>query len=277
MKIGFALGLILGAAATLFFLLALVAVWDVNHQLVSANANAFLKDVIGPFAAGLGGAAIGALLSSHFQRASDRAKEVDQVFKDYFLGYSILVSKFYELRSTQENAVRPYQDSALRFLDIPSSPGYADIEGRAELVLGPILLQLGFERVMDAIRVCETTYSYCLQNHEQRDTLHSECRELLAEFGGKPIALKLIVKAIGSSRVLRLYSATEGFIEVLDQGVMDFADLIRWLDREVAPKIKQLNPSRIVATTQLVGSISETPPPKIKSKERLEEIIQRYM
>lgn len=272
MKFGLVLGLILGITVTFFLFLIVVSGIDANHPLVSSSVIAFLKDVVGPFAAGLGGAAVGALLSSHFQHAHDKAKENDQILKDYFHGYSILLSKFHELRATHENAVRPYQEYPLRFVDIPSAPGYSNIQERAELILGPILLQLGLFEVMDTIRTCETGYSYCLQNHAQRDNIFNECRDKLIDIPDEDRDILRIVEEIGLVKVGRLYFATEGFIEVLDETLEWFAKLLNILDTQAAPQIKKLNPLKIVAASYSALPIQKTPPPAIRSTEHLEEI-----
>lgn len=277
MKFGFVLGLILGLTITFFLFLVLVSGLDANHPLVSSNVIAFLKDVVGPFAAGLGGAAVGALLSSHFQRAHDKTKEDEQILKDYFEGHSILHSKYRELKDIHFNAVQPYADKVWRFLEMPKDPGGSDIKDRAEKVLGPIFLQLGLNEALELLCLCETFHRYCLQNQAQRDAIKEECDNLLNERNVPSSDLKSALEVLGKNRILRLYISTEGFIEVLGKAVSEFERLIKMLDDKAFPHIKKINPQKRVVFVPIKESTPQASAPIIETKEQLEALFDQIV
>lgn len=271
MRLGIIIGIILGAVSTIFAFLAFFSFSDVGKRLMPADNIAFFKDIVGPLAAGLGGAAAGAVMSAYSQRVIEKDKELDKLVLDYNSGVTILLSRLNELYSFRQVAIIPYQNEAMRFISIPSMPLNAGVQGSCEALLTPVMLAIDCAELLNDISLCEARYSACLLNQQQRDLLYEECRQRAGEDRDLAISLFDLKKQLGVIRLRNIYRATEGYIEVLEETISGLTAVLSRLNSEALPKLKARKPDRLLIKTGMKDEASLNPlaPPYFTSDAEL--------
>ncbi|QZX85370.1 hypothetical protein [Metapseudomonas otitidis] len=271
MRLGIIIGIILGAVSTIFIFLAFFSFYDVGKKLMSADNIAFFKDIIGPLAAGLGGAAAGAVMSVYAQKINEKDKELDKLVLDYNSGVTNLLSQLNEMYTFREIAIVPFQNDFMRFISIPALPLGGESRANSQAMLNPVLLELDCADLLNEVAMCEARYLACLQNLKQRDRLYEECRQKIADDESLFVSLFDLKNQLGPKRLKNLYVATEGYIKVLDESIFKHQELLKRLSGEAIPRLKAKRPDRPLIKTDIMEGANLDPlsPPVFASAAEL--------
>ncbi|WP_213157988.1 hypothetical protein [Pseudomonas aeruginosa] len=270
MRVFVFLGGVLGFLASLYFLLVVLSFFPEGEILFSSGIYLFLKDVVGPFAAGLGGAVAGAFSSYMFQLATDREKSAVEAVNNYNRALAILNSKYNDLCTIKKGMVVPYFHHEVRFVMMPSLPARHPIQSNAIDFLCDSLVVHGLGDVFGKVVLAEERYSSSICNIAERNKMLEQYRAELdaSDVRGGDI-LSMLVRIHGRERVIRLYQYTESMLVALDEALRTLYEVINALSEELAPKIILKNMKCLAIDLTSSAKLLETPDPKIQDIVKL--------
>ncbi|WP_312571390.1 hypothetical protein [Stutzerimonas balearica] len=273
------IGMLAGVVLSFFLLTALLVIFTDSNPALPPNFFTFLKDVIGPVAAGFGGAIAGAASSYYMQQHSEANKETKKRELDYNSGLSVIAAKINDLASTKAALIIPYQHNRLRFIEIPALPAGEPISASAEQCLGHILITLGKAQLMMKLNLAEQRYRASVWNLAERSRYIQRYREDAdkhASGNRRTITLLEISEITGLSRLIRLYNFTEQMIAVLDEAIISLKEIMLEIQKECSPLLKKEGCKIILLTPEENESLERTPPPFFENADQIEESIKGH-
>lgn len=270
MRVFVFLGGVLGFLASLYFLLVVLSFFPEGEVLFSSGIYLFLKDVVGPFAAGLGGAVAGAFSSYMFQLATDKAKSAVEAVNSYNRALTILNSKYNDLCTIKNGMVVPYSHHEFRFVMMPSLPLRHPVQGNAIDFLSDKLVIHGLADVFAKVVLAEERYSSSICNITERNKMLEQYRaESDASGVRERDMLSMLVRIHGPERVIRLHQYTENMLVALDEALRTLYEAINALHEELAPKIILKDMKCLAIDLTSSAKLLETPGPKIQDIVKL--------
>lgn len=228
----YAVGAFSGFVITLFATLIYFAFGDGTVSPVNKSHYEIFKDYVSPMVAGFAGATAGAICAyalSIVQRTRQDLEQSAEVFVSSVYAIAAMVEN---VSNTIENVVRPHENQQARFLLIPHI-GYT--LRSYELEIDKRVFGL-FVR----LRAVEGNQKLFLAEGQYKNLIHqiSARRDLMNEYwsfrNSSPIKDKLITlseltDAVGATRILNMYAASENFIESLISTRTALIDLANYL------------------------------------------------
>jgi hypothetical protein len=294
-KVSLAVGAALGMVGSVFLSLIVLSFFPTAESILPARTYEFIKDILGPVAAGFGGAIAGVLTSHHIQTkvearkaesqalaearkaeaealSVERTAEVNKV-SDYNKGIGILISKYRDIATIKRQVVMTSKNDPLRFLTMPISQDIPENQLRASDHLGKLLIEQGMGDVLSKLMVLEQKYVAAMYGVRERNRTVLPYR---AEFDAalprdqfrRSAGLSDVIWVHGCTRLLRLYSFSEGFISMIDDTLISFDNTLIELQVIFSGKFKF--PDLNIIDYQNDGTALEpTPPPFYKTVDEL--------
>ncbi|MEH6415538.1 hypothetical protein [Pseudomonas sp. CGJS7] len=277
MKWMFGFGVIFGLAASIFSILLALAFYPSAEPMLPSRTYDFFKDILGPVAAGFGGAIAGAIMgaiaNARVQEKFENNKTAIIQITNYNLGITILVSMYRELATLKKDLVLPVKDSPLRFLLMPITHELNVSTDRATTSLNTLLFTHGLSDLQSKLMITEQRYIATMKSLIERNRIVPEYREkfdaaVSKKQGRQKAGFKEIVEIHGHTALLRLYNFSEATISSLDQSLISLHNVIMRLDSELAPLVKYKE-HKILGYTNSKEYLEPTPPPKYSSADDL--------
>ncbi|CRI57749.1 hypothetical protein [Pseudomonas sp. CCOS 191] len=239
-------GFIVGLVFSVFGFFALLAfVSDQSSIFVSGAYNIF-KDILGPVAAGFGGAIAGAFATYRLQSLVEDNKSKVTDVSNYNRGVEILSAKNRDLWVYKRQVIEKFQKHELRFLKMPDFPEMPINSLMASDYLNELLIRFGMGSEISALMTAERKYVATISNLWQRNRMIAKYRMELDEFFRMrrtryTPSLGDLVRVHGHTRLLRLYEYTEMAIDDLDRSLAAFYKILISLQRNMAKHIAYQN------------------------------------
>lgn len=241
-------GSIIGFVATIFLVFVLLSVFSESTSPVPSVVYAIFKDILGPVAAGFGGALLGAFATYAMQSNVERRKEKISAVNAYNKGMTVLLVKYKDLWTLKQQVIVPCQDLPLRFLRIPRFQEFLPNSESATDSLNQIIISAGIGDLLSKLMIAEKKYIAALASFRERnDMVLQYMTELDTHFsktkGRQTPSLSDLVEIHSHTRLLRLYDFSESVIRNLDDAITYLHDLIVKLGEKLPSQIKfQKNP-----------------------------------
>lgn len=283
-RISFFVGVILGIVGSVFLSLTILSFFPTVEPILPTRTYEFIKDILGPVAAGFGGAIAGVLTSHHIQTkaearkaeaealSAERTAEAEKV-SDYNKGIGILISKYRDIAAIKTQVVMTSKDDQLRFLTMPISQDIPENQLRASDHLGKLLIEQGMGEMLSKLMVLEQKYIAAIYSVRERNRTILPYR---TEFDAalprdqfrRNAGISDVIWIHGCTRLLRLYSFSEGFISLIDDTLVSFDNVLTELKITFPGKFKF--PDLNVIDYQNNGiALEPTPPPFYKTVDEL--------
>lgn len=272
MSLQIVLGAVIGAVATIFFVMAgLAFIEPVAFGAPSSFYN-FMKDIVGPIAAGFGGAMSGAAISYKYQRDSERIAERKLCVKNYNKAMAILLSKSAALVSIKTSVMQPYDTNALRFLVMPSMAAFVPNPKSAIELIGEDLVDRGFSNIYNDLFMAEELCSSAIEALFARNALIEEMRvkaDAVANKTARHLSLSEMADIHGVASLVRIYALTEEMINAVDKGISNVFSVIGVLRDSYSQKISCSEAKIITLKLKPDAESALVPasPPVLKSSE----------
>lgn len=270
-------GAAIGSVITILLFMGVLSFFSEAEDLVNPNIYSFFKDIVGPIAAGFGGAIAGALttykVTSESQVKSDGLMEA----RNYNRGINILVSKLNELASIKRSIIIPHEDDVLRFTTIPALAIMDKDRGRAETWLTEILITLESYEVIQKMVLAEEFYDSLRSALGERNRMverYGDQFDRSAAHLESRLSLNDLVLIHGIGSTIKLYSYTEQLISMLDDSITHIAAAIDLVGDTCVEKIKGRGVKILkykLDENDLV--YAKTKPPYFKSPQHLRDVI----
>jgi hypothetical protein len=173
------MGILIGVFSMFFLFAGLVSYSQDLAMLTTAPVVALLKDVMGPVAAGFGGALAGAYGAYFLQKNSETDKQLREDASAVYKAQMQFMQKINDLISIKKNNIFPYKDSKLRFLEIPALPEIAGVPDRVSDRLIDVLIAKKNSDIVNDIFLADARYYACFANFSNRSQMLFRYRELL--------------------------------------------------------------------------------------------------
>lgn len=233
----------MGFVVTIFLFLGLLAVFPESTSPIPSVVHNIFKDILGPVAAGFGGALLGAFSTYAIQSNTERRKEKISFIKSYNEGLTILTMKYKDLWSIKQQVIVPCQNEPLRFMRMPRFQEYLSSDDRAIDALSQIIINAGMGDLLSKLLVAEKKYTAALASFgERNDLLLQYVAELDGYYaktkGRQRPTLADLVLIHSHTRILRLYDFSEGVIRNLDDAIASLYHIINHLRTTLPAKIE---------------------------------------
>jgi hypothetical protein len=234
-------GAVIGAVLTILLLMGALSFFSDAKEVVSPDLYSFLKDIVGPIAAGFGGAIAGALTT--YKVSTDAQAKTEGLIeaRNYNRGVLILVSKLNELASIKKSMIIPCESDLLRFATIPALPTQDKDRGRAEAYLTETLIALESYDVIKHVVLAEEYFDSVRSSLNERNRMVDRHRAQIEQgdsrFEGR-VSLNNLVQVHGVGATIKLYVFTEQFIEMVDDSIVILRRAIDSVSDTCAEKLK---------------------------------------
>ncbi len=272
-------GFIIGLVFSVFVFFALLAFVTDQSSIFLSGAYNFFKDIVGPIAAGFGGAIAGAFATYRLQSLVEERKSKVSDVSNYNRGVEILSAKNRDLWVYKKQVVEKFQDEELRFLKMPDFPEMPINSLMASDCLNELLIRFGMASSISALMTAERKYVATISNLWQRNKMVAKYRTELDEFFRMrrtryTPSLGDLVRVHSHTRLLRLYEYTEMAIDDLDRSLVAFYEILISLQKNMAKHIAyqglnvlDVQPWKPEATT----------PPYFKNVDELSVVLDNAM
>lgn len=279
MKWNVLLGVVIGLIVAVFLFLFTFALLPSAEPALPPGMFSLMKDIVGPVAAGFGGAIAGAFASYFIQSAAENRKKLEQECVNYSAAIGILISKINELGSIKKAMIVPCQDEQLRFFTIRTVPKGDVSKAQAAPLINDLLIRYGLSELFVELGVAEEYYLSMIWsvNHcgdyiaryrdEQRKHTLGKQRE---------ISLSTLKEIHGVSGILQLYSFVEGFILALDEAIAAMINVMERVQKELAPKLRIQGAMLLNASVPDNEVLKRTPEPFYKNSEELAAMLDDF-
>lgn len=277
MNLQLALGAFAGAILTIFVVMAGLAFLEPGEYGVPAPLYNLLKDIVGPVAAGFGGAISGAFVSYRYQQDNERRQTLREEGKSYNRAMGLLAYKLNDIASIKTSAILPYENHSLRFIIIPAMPHSQAREERATDTLSDILIGRGEEDLLPLVFEAEEMYHSARESFFQRVQLISEMREkteAAEEGSGRLISLEIMVSIHGAGATIRMYRLTEQVIVAIDDSIDQLINALEILGQRCGSKLKRDGLATIAYSRDENDAYRRVSPPYFASVDQLDEWIK---
>lgn len=273
----FGFGIIFGLAASVFTVIFALAFYPSAEQILPSKTYEFLKDILGPVAAGFGGAIAGAVMgafaNARVQEKFEHNKSAIAQITSYNMGLIILTSMYRELATLKKDLVIPIKDEPLRFILMPITHELKISSDRATDALSILLSTLGLAEPLSDLMLAEQSYAAAMGSLIERNRIVPEYREkfdnaMSKKAGRQRTGLKELVEIHGHTSILRLYNFSEATISGLDNSLVKLHGVMARLDAELAPLIKYKN-HKLLKLANSGLYLNPTPPPKYANADEL--------
>jgi hypothetical protein len=246
----FGFGIIFGLAASVFGVIIALSFYPSAEQMLPSKTYEFFKDILGPVAAGFGGAIAGAIMgaiaNARMQEKFEHDKAAIAQITSYNRGLIILISMYRELATLKKDLVVPIMDEPLRFIRMPITHELTVSSDRATDVLSILLSTLGLAELLSDLMLAEQSYAAAMRSLIERNRIVLEYREkfdnaISKKQGRQTAGLKELVEIHGHTSMLRLYNYSEATISGLDRSLIRLHGVMARLDAELAPMVKYKN------------------------------------
>lgn len=287
-KVLVVVGAVLGGVICVFSSLIVLAFFPFVESIFPPKTYDFIKDILGPVAAGFGGAIAGVLTSHHIQTKAEEKKAEAQALEDkrklnikkasdYNKGVGILIAKYRDIANIKMQVVGPCAKDELRFLTMPISQRMPLNESKATDYLDELLIEESMGSILSRLMVVEQKYVATMSGVLERNDLILPYR---AEFDAAiprthhrmRAGLSDVVLIHGCTRLLRLYSSSEGLIANIDETLSAFDEILSKLRSDVLFRIK-LKDVNIVDFSNDRRAMTPTPVPYYKTVDELANAI----
>lgn len=287
-KVLVVVGAILGCVICVFSLLIVLAIFPFVESIFPPRTYDFVKDILGPVAAGFGGAIAGVLTSHNIQSKAEAKKAEVQALEDirklnikkasnYNKGVGILIAKYRDIANIKMQVVVPCARDELRFLTMPTSQKIPINESKATDYLDELLIEESMGSILSRLMVVEQKYVATMSGVLDRNDLILPYR---AEFDAAlprthhrlRAGLSEVVSIHGCTRLLRLYLSSENLICNIDDTLSAFDEILTKLQSDVLCLIK-LKDVNIVDFSNDQRAMTPTPVPYYKNVDDLANAI----
>ncbi|WP_338487578.1 hypothetical protein VRB78_16350 [Pseudomonas trivialis] len=243
----FGFGIIFGLAASVFSMIFALAFYPSAEQILPSKTYEFFKDILGPVAAGFGGAiagaVMGAIANARMQEKFEHNKAAIAQITSYNMGLIILTSMYRELATLKKDLVIPVKDEPLRFILMPITHEINISSDRATDAMRILISTLGLAELLSDLMLAEQSYVAAMGSLIERNRMVLEYREkfdnaMSKKPGRQKAGLKELVEIHGHTSILRLYNYSEATISGLDRSLVRLHDVMVRLDAELAPLVK---------------------------------------
>ncbi|MBD9653559.1 hypothetical protein IB239_01875 [Pseudomonas sp. PDM12] len=247
------IGAALGVVGTIFLALMVLAFVVPDYSYAPSTIYNFLKDIVGPVAAGFGGALAGAYASYSFQERTLASAENKVSLKVYNKAIMVLVNKYAELLTFKMQVIAPHENVDLRFVTIPELIGFEATQEKVAYSICELLLSVGEGDLFKDLVKAESGYSSAMAAIKERSLIYGEHRarsdqvSIIAS-GSHDLNFKALVSVHGIPALVRLYQETEGMISTVDTVVEILFNALKRLDQECGPKIKDYLGGKVIVS-----------------------------
>lgn len=269
----YAVGAFSGFVITLFATLVYFAFGDGTVSPVNKSHYDIFKDYVSPMVAGFAGATAGAICAYALSVIQRTRQDLEQSAEVFVFSVYAVFAMIEDVSNTIEKIVRPHESQPARFLLIPHI-GYT---------LRPYELDID-KRVFGLfvrLRAVDGNQKLFLAEGQYKNLIHqiSARRDLMSEYWNfrntTPIkdnltTLSELTIAVGATRILNIYVASETFIESLIStrtALLDLANYLESLGR------KHFTGKGVSVFFPKFKDLPGLNPPLIKSIEDLKSII----
>ncbi|SNT47213.1 MULTISPECIES: hypothetical protein [unclassified Pseudomonas] len=222
MRLFFLFGVLLGGLSTFYLALLLVAIEPNLGILINSNVVSLLKDVVGPVAAGFGGAIAGAYAAYTLQESKEKARSDRESAGAVSRARLVLVRCLSELTSLKKYHFYPHRDESLRFVMINLLPEAPVVEASVSDKFIDVLADIGAGPALDSVMLSIARYKACFENFSRRNQSLQEFRQAMQEGNfhiREEVSVENMVEAYGAPRLMAMYRNTEEIIVVLDEAI----------------------------------------------------------
>ncbi|MFY0730585.1 hypothetical protein [Pseudomonas sp. NFX15] len=227
MRFFFLIGVLIGSLIVFYILLGVAAYSQEISLLINPLVVAVLKDVLGPVSAGFGGAIAGAYGAYFLQRKSESDKESRIDASTLHRAIILFGDKLNDLLSIKKYNIHPYQNSEIRFLEIPKISPRPSVQDQLDTRIIDILIAMNLSAHLDIVKIAGFRYSACFENFSNRNQMLDEYRELLhtSEFRKETgVSLDDIASVVNPGRLIAICAMTEQTLEVLDEALQSLKE-----------------------------------------------------
>lgn len=276
MSLQLVIGAVIGAVAALFMVMAGLAFIEPGDYGVPPFLYLFLKDIVGPVAAGFGGAISGAFISYRYQQQNEERKLLSDEARSFNRAMALLAHKLNDIASIKNSAILPRQNDPVRFITIPPIAQSPSREERAAESLGEILIGRGLQDLLPDIFEAEELYHSVRESFYERATLISEMREkteISVEGRGRVVSLDLLVNILGVGATVRMYHLTEQIITGIDDAIDGLIDSLMVVGERCGRKIKSDGGAVLIYGKDKNEAYTRTAAPFFRDADHLEQSI----
>ena len=273
MVLQLAIGAVIGAVVMVFAVMAGLAFIEPGEYGVPAPLYMLLKDIVGPVAAGFGGAVSGALVSYKYQQDTERKASAKAKVRNYNKAVAILASKLNDVGSLKRIFVLPFQNDAVRFIRMPVVSGRYTTPGSAVELLEEILIEHGLHKLYTDIGIVEALYFSVHDSVGSRDRIIEKHRDRADEVShryGRRLTLRDVAEIHGVPSLVRLYVYTEDIISLIDECIASISSVMKRLNEECASRVKDAG-GKLVRYEDIENEevFKKTVPPYFKTADEL--------
>ncbi|MCP1651815.1 hypothetical protein [Pseudomonas nitroreducens] len=283
----FVVGVLVGVTTTFFGLLLLLSFSPDIGELVTPSIFSLLKDIVGPVAAGFGGAIAGAFAAYFLSRAESKRKRSEDAFEEVRknrleevrqinIALVGLAAKLNDVLSIKKSYIDPMVDDRARFIVIPPFVRPATSRERISDQTTAMLACLPLKNATSLIYQADEGYFSLLDGLYTRGVVLQELRDLLERnkkhVGQPTLTLLDYVNAGGGGRLIALYLMTEDMLSLLTETAQSLADAILAVTEMAMERYKGLG-IPLVTHKKLMSDSFFIPPPYFDSVESLKRSI----
>ncbi|EPJ7517523.1 hypothetical protein MC833_000171 [Pseudomonas aeruginosa] len=280
-------GMLIGGAATFFSILFLFSFSPDIERSINPSMLSLLKDIVGPVAAGFGGAIAGAYAAYFLSRSEalrvkaekeaeeNRLREIQEV-QEINVALVNLMAKLNDIWTIKVSYFDPWADNPLRFLLIPPFTMPVKVPERLPNSTVAKVACLGLKDATNILYKADEGYYSILDNLLVRGGALKEIRDLLSErarTNGGTLSLQDYKVFAGAGRLVALYINTEGLIKLIRDISNDLIGSISALSDMAICKYKGLGVP-IITHNVISDSKFEMPAPYYTSVEDLKSELE---
>ncbi|WP_341860578.1 hypothetical protein AAEO47_06825 [Pseudomonas aeruginosa] len=219
-------GAYLGVTIVFFGLLVVLSFSSEISDLITPTVLSLLKDIVGPVAAGFGGAIAGAYAAYFLSRSEalrikkekeaeeKRVREMQEI-QEINVTLVGLFAKLNDVWTIKKSYFDPWEDEPLRFLTIPPFTMPLKVPERISNSTIANIECLGLDNAVRLFYMADEGYYAILDNLSARGALLRDIRELMSANGcanGVSVGLRDYLVYAGIGRLVALYINTEELI-----------------------------------------------------------------
>ncbi|EIK71860.1 hypothetical protein PseBG33_2876 [Pseudomonas synxantha BG33R] len=251
----FWIGVTVGIVVSIFSFFSLLSAFPETYSPFPTSVSSIFKDILGPVAAGFGGALLGAFATYGIQSHAERRKEKIAAINAYNKGVSILSMKYNDLWVLKHQLVTPHQDKELRFMHIPRTQGLFPNAENAADALNQIFIKEGMGDLLTKMLIAEKKYAAIHSSFQERNDMVQPFAKQLDTYlaktrGRQSPTLGELVGIHSHTSLLRLYEYSEQLIMTLDDALLYLHTLSVRLVSELPMKIHFENNPIIMFKTE---------------------------
>ncbi|MGU1191403.1 hypothetical protein [Pseudomonas aeruginosa] len=278
-------GMLIGGAATFFSILFLFSFSPDIEGAITPSMLSFLKDIVGPVAAGFGGAIAGAYAAYFLSRSEalrvkaekeaeeNRLREIQEV-QEINVALVNLMAKLNDIWTIKVSYFDPWANNPLRFLLIPPFTMPVKVPERLPNSTVAKVACLGLKDATNILYKADEGYYSILDNLLVRGGALKEIRDLLSERACTgDLCLQDYKVFAGAGRLVALYINTEELIKLIRDISSDLIDSISALADMAVCKYKGLGVPIITHDVISDGKF-EMPAPYYKSPDDLKSVLE---